>query len=205
MAVKSGGPHPESNPILRAIIQNAKTANMPKDNIERAIKKASEKGAAEVKEVVYEGKGPHGIAFMVDTATDNPTRTVANLRSYFSRCGGALGTSGAVEFLFERKSVFKIQRTDGIDLDELELELIDFGGEEVGADEDEIMIYGAFESFGAIQKYLESKGFQVLSSEFERIPNDTKELSDEQAADVEKLIEKLEEDEDVQGVWHTMG
>jgi YebC/PmpR family DNA-binding regulatory protein len=205
MAVKSAGPHPESNAMLRAIIQNAKVANMPKDNIERAIKKATEKGAAELKEIVYEGKGPHGIAFMIDTATDNPTRTIANLRTYFSRTGGAIGVSGSVEFLFERKSVFKIERDPKIDLDELELELIDHGGEEVGEDETEIVIYGAFESFGSIQKFLEGKGYQVLTSDFERIPNDTKELTEEQMADVEKLIEKLEEDEDVQGIFHNMG
>jgi YebC/PmpR family DNA-binding regulatory protein len=177
---------------------------MPKDNIERAIKKATEKGAAELKEVVYEGKGPYGIAFMIETATDNPTRTIANLRTYFSRNSGAIGTSGSVEFLFERKCVFKIERLPSIDVDELELELIDHGGEEVGADETEIVIYGAFESFGSIQKFLESKGYAVVTSEFERIPTDTKELTEEQAEEVEKLIEKLEEDEDVQGVFHNM-
>ncbi len=206
MAVKSGGPAPETNAMLRAIIQNAKTANMPKDNVERAIKKASDKGNTDAyKEIVYEGKGPYNVAIMVETATDNPTRTVANLRSYFSRNGGVLGNSGSVEFLFERKSVFKIEAPAGIDLEELELELIDYGCEEVGQDEGEIVIYGAFESFGTLQKFLEGKGFNVLNAEFERIPNDTKELTEEQQAEVEKLIEKIEEDEDVQAVFHNMG
>jgi YebC/PmpR family DNA-binding regulatory protein len=205
MAVKAGGPAPESNAMLRAIIQNAKAANMPKDNVERAIKKASDKGNTDAyKEIVYEGKGPYNVAIMVETATDNPTRTVANLRSYFSRNGGVLGNSGSVEFLFERKSVFKIERPEGLDLDELELEMIDYGCEEIGVDEGEVVIYGAFESFGNLQKFLEGKGFNVITAEFERIPNDTKELSEEQQAEVEKLIEKIEEDEDVQGVFHNM-
>lgn len=206
MAVKAGGAALETNAMLRAIVQNAKAANMPKDNVERAIKKASEKGNSDAyKEVVYEGKGPHNVAIMVETATDNPVRTVANLRSYFTRNGGTLGNSGSVEFLFERKSVFKIERLDSIDMDELELELIDHGGEEIGAEENEIVIYGAFESFGSIQKFLESKGYNVITADFERIPNDTKELTEEQQADVEKLIEKIEEDEDVQAVFHNMG
>jgi len=205
VAVKSGGPHPESNALLRAIIQNAKAANMPKDNIERAIKKATEKGAADLKEIVYEGKGPYGIAFMVETATDNPTRTIANLRTYFSRNSGSIGVTGSVEFLFERKCVFKIERDPKIDLDELELELIDYGCEEIGADETEIVMYGGFESFGAIQKFLDSKGYPIITSEFERIPTDPKELTDEQAEEVEKLIEKLEDDDDVVSVFHTMG
>jgi YebC/PmpR family DNA-binding regulatory protein len=206
MAVKSGGPSPESNALLRAIIQNAKAANMPKDNIERAIKKAVEKGNADnFKEVVYEGYGPHGIAFVIETATDNSVRTVANVRSYFTRSGGSLGTTGSNEFLFEHKCVFKIGADASIDLEELEFELIDFGGEEVDADEEEIVIYGAFESFGSIQKFLESKQLEVITAEFERVPHDLKKLSEEEQEDIEKLIAKFEDDEDVQNVFHNMG
>jgi YebC/PmpR family DNA-binding regulatory protein len=205
MAVKSGGAALETNAMLRAIIQNAKAANMPKDNVERAIKKASDKGNSDAyKEIVYEGKGPYNVAIMVETATDNPTRTVANLRSYFSRNGGVLGNSGSVEFLFEHKSVFKIERPEGVDLDELELDMIDHGCEEIGLDEDEVVIYGAFESFNNLQKFLEGRNFNVITAEFERIPTDTKELTEAQQAEVEKLIEKIEEDEDVQAVFHNM-
>jgi YebC/PmpR family DNA-binding regulatory protein len=204
MAVKTGGPDPNSNSRLRAIIQNAKAANMPKDNVERAIKKASSKEQEDYKEVVYEGYGPHGIAIVVETATDNPTRTVANVRSYFTRSGGNLGTSGSLDFLFDRKCVFKAKKKEGIDVEELELELIDFGADEVGLDENEIIIYGGFESFGKIQQYLEDHSFEVISAEFERIPTDTKELSEAAAEEVEKLIGKFEEDEDVQNVFHNM-
>ena len=205
VAAKAGLPDPAANSRLRLAIQNARAENLPKDNIERAIKKATEKGAADLKEIVYEGKGPYGIAFMVETATDNPTRTIANLRTYFSRNSGSIGVTGSVEFLFERKCVFKIERDPKIDLDELELELIDYGCEEIGADETEIVMYGGFESFGAIQKFLDSKGYPIITSEFERIPTDPKELTDEQAEEVEKLIEKLEDDDDVVSVFHTMG
>jgi YebC/PmpR family DNA-binding regulatory protein len=206
MAVKQSGPSPESNSKLRAIIQNAKAINMPKDNVERAIKKASSKDQEDYKEIVYEGYGPNAIAIVVETATDNHNRTVANIRSYFSKCGGSLGTTGSLEFLFERKSVFKIVRDPKIDVEELEFELIDFGADEVFADEEEneIVIYGSFTGFSSIQKVLEDKGFEIKGAEFERIPNDTKELTEEQQAEVEKLLEKLEEDEDVQNVFHNM-
>jgi YebC/PmpR family DNA-binding regulatory protein len=204
MAVKSGGPDPQSNPKLRAVIQNAKSDNMPKDNIERAIKRASSKDQADYKEVVYEGYGPHGIAIVVETATDNTTRTVANVRSYFTRSGGALGTSGSLSFLFDHKCIFKIAKTDGLDLESLELELIDYGADEVEEDEGEIIIYGPFEAFGGLQKHLEGSGYEVLTAMFERIPVDTKELTEEQMADVEKLLNKFEEDEDVQNVYHNM-
>jgi YebC/PmpR family DNA-binding regulatory protein len=204
MAVKQGGPSPESNSKLRAIVQNAKAINMPKDNVERAIKKASSKEQEDYKEIVYEGYGPHGIAIVIETATDNHNRTVANIRSYLSKLGGSLGTTGSLEFLFERKSVFKIAKNASINLEELEFELIDFGAEEVFEEDDEIVIYAGFTEFGAIQKALEDKGFEIKGAEFERIPNDTKELSESQQEEVEKLLERLEEDDDVQNVFHNM-
>lgn len=203
MAVKEGGPDPDTNAKLRAIIQNAKAANMPKDNIERAIKRASDKNTEEYKEVLFEGYAPHGIAILIETATDNNNRTVANIRSYFNKCNGSLGTSGSVEFMFDHTCNFRIN-AEGLDPEELELELIDFGAEEVFVDEDGILIYAPFESFGAIQKELENREIEILSSGFERIPQVTKELSEEEIADVEKLLEKIEEDDDVQNVYHTM-
>jgi len=203
MAVKEGGPDPASNSRLRAVIQNAKSVNMPKDNVERAIKKASEKGQGDYKEVVFEGYAPHGIAVLVETATDNNTRTVANVRSYFSKCDGSLGTSGSVVFMFDHTCNFRIP-SEGLDPEEIELEFIDFGAEEVFADEDGILIYAPFESFGAIQAELENREIEILSSGFERIPQVTKTLSSDQTTDVEKLLEKLEEDDDVQSVYHTM-
>jgi YebC/PmpR family DNA-binding regulatory protein len=203
MAVKEGGPNPESNSRLRAVIQNAKAANMPKDNVERAIQKATEKDTANYKEVLFEGYAPHGIAILIETATDNNNRTVANIRSYFNKCNGSLGTQGSVEFMFDHICNFRIPK-GAMDLEELELEFIDFGVEEVFEDEDGILIYAPFESFGAIQKELENRGFEILSSGFERIPQVTKELTDEQVVDVEKLLEKIEEDDDVQNVYHTM-
>lgn len=203
IAVKEGGPDPDSNSRLRAVIQNAKTVNMPKDNIERAIKRASDKSLGDYKEVLFEGYGPHGIAILIETATDNNTRTVANIRSYFNKCNGSLGTSGSVEFMFDHTCNFRIN-DEGIDPEELELDMIDFGAEEVFTDEDGIHIYAPFESFGAIQKELESRGIEILSSGFDRIPQVTKELSPEEAEEVEKLLEKIEEDDDVQNVFHSM-
>ena len=203
MAVKEGGPDPDTNARLRAVIQNAKAVNMPKDNIERAIKRASDKTQGDYKEVLFEGYGPHGIAILIETATDNNTRTVANIRSYFNKYGGHLGTSGSVEFMFDHTCNFRIN-AEGIDPEELELEMIDFGAEEVFIDDDGILIYAPFECFGAIQKELESRGIEILSSGFERIPQVTKELTPEQVEDVEKLLEKIEEDDDVQNVYHTM-
>ena len=203
MAVKEGGPNPESNSRLRAVIQNAKSANMPKDNVERAIKKATDKDTANYKEVLFEGYAPHGIALLIETATDNNNRTVANIRSYFNKCNGSMGTQGSVEFMFDHTCNFRIAKGK-IDVEELELELIDFGVEEVFEDEDGIMIYAPFESFGAIQKELESRNFDILSSGFERIPQVTKPLTEAQVVDVEKLLEKIEEDDDVQNVYHTM-
>ncbi len=204
MAVKAAGPDPDANSRLRALIQNAKAANMPKENVERAIKKAISKDEGNYKEVVYEGYAPFGVAIVVETATDNTTRTVANVRSYFNKAGGSLGTSGSLSFLFEHKSVFKIKEKEGVEMDELELELIDFGVDEMDSDEGSIMIYGPFEEFNNIQKYLEDNGFEIESAEFERIPNDTKEVTAEQREAIEKLIERFEDDDDVQNVFHNM-
>lgn len=205
IAAKSGGPDPENNPRLRAIIQTARAENMPKENIERAIKRAVEKDQNDYKEVVYEGYGPHGVAFLIETATDNPTRTVANIRSYFNKHNGSLGTSGSVEFMFERKCVFKIKNNDRLDVETLELELIDYGSDDVFADGEEVMIYGAFEAFGAIQKYIEEQGLELISGGFERIPvGELKEVTPSQKAELEKLIDKFDDDDDVQNVYHTM-
>ena len=204
IAVKASGPDPDANPRLRVLMQNAKAANMPKENVERAIKKATSKDEGDYKEIVYEGYGPFGIAIVVETATDNPTRTVANVRSYFNKFGGSLGTSGSLSFLFDHKSVFKIKAKEGVSLEDLELELIDYGVDELEADGEEIVLYGEFESFSNIQKYLEENGFEIESAEFERIPNDTKDVTEEQRASIEKLLEKFEDDEDVQNVFHNM-
>lgn len=203
MAVKEGGPDPNSNSRLRAVIQNAKSVNMPKDNIERAIKRASDKSLGDFKEVIFEGYAPHGIAVLVETATDNNTRTVANVRFYFNKCDGNLGTAGSVSFMFDHVCNFRVSVGD-MDMEELELELIDFGVEEIFEDDDGVLIYAPFESFGAIQNYLETHSIDILSSGFERIPQVTKKISTDAAADVEKLLEKIEEDDDVQNVYHTM-
>ncbi|MDG1056476.1 MAG: YebC/PmpR family DNA-binding transcriptional regulator [Flavobacteriaceae bacterium] len=203
MAVKECGPDPENNSRLRAVIQNAKAVNMPKDNVERAIKRASDKSQGDYKEVLFEGYAPHGIAVLVETATDNNTRTVANVRSYFNKCNGNLGTSGSVVFMFDHTCNFRIN-AEGLDAEEIELEFIDFGAEEVFVDEDGILIYAPFESFGAIQSELEKRQIEILSSGFERIPQSTKQLDSAQVLEVEKLLEKLEEDDDVQNVYHSM-
>ena len=204
IAVKVGGPDPGGNARLRLLIQTARNENMPKDNIERAIKRAVSKDSSDYKEVVYEGYAPHGIAIVVETATDNPTRTVANVRSIFNKYGGSLGTTGMTDFLFDRNCTFKVEMKEGIDIEELELELIDFGLSEIFVDEGEIMIYAEFQSFGPIQKYLEENKFEIKTFAFERVPNDTKALNEEQQADVDKLLEKLEDDEDVVNVFHNM-
>ncbi len=206
IAAKAGGPDPDCNPRLRALMQNAKAANMPKDTVERAIKKATDKDASDYKEITYEGYGPFGIAIFVEAATDNNTRTVANVRSYFNKHGGNLGTQGSLTFLFDHKSVFKIKAKDDVSLEDLELELIDYGVDELEHDEEEgnIVLYGAFEEFSNIQKYLEDNGFELVSAEFERIPNDLKDVTPEQREAINKLLDKLEEDEDVQNVFHNM-
>ncbi|MGC6284807.1 MAG: YebC/PmpR family DNA-binding transcriptional regulator [Polaribacter sp.] len=204
MAVKEGGPNPETNSRLRAVIQNAKAANMPKDNIERAIKKASDKNTENYKEVLFEGYAPHGIAVLVETATDNNNRTVANVRAAFNKCNGNLGTSGSVVFMFDHTCSFTLNKENIEDLEELELELIDFEVEEVFDDEEGVIIYAPFEQFGSLQSYFEENDIEILSSGFERIPTTTKELSAEDQEDVEKLLERLEEDDDVQNVYHSM-
>ena len=205
-AAKEGGPDPDSNSKLRVLIQNAKAVNMPKDNVERAIKKATDKDQENWDERVYEGYAPHGIAILIETLTDNPTRTVANVRAAFNKCDGSLGTAGSVEFLFEHKCMFKID-AGNLDPEEFELEMIDYGAEEVDKDdeENEIIIYGQFQDFGNIQGALEEKGIEIKEANLERIPTDTKQLSAEEEEDVNKLIERLEEDDDVQQVFHTMG
>ena len=203
IAVKLGGADPNSNSRLRVAIQNAKGINMPKDRIDAAIKRASSKDEKGLEEVVYEGKGPYGIGILIETATDNPTRTVANVRMNFNRNGGELGKTGSLDYLFVRKGVFRIKK-ENVNPEELELELIDFGADEIESDEEEIVIYTAFTDFGAMQKALETKGLNIISSELERIPTSTVELTDEQIAEVMVLVEKLEEDDDVQTVYHNM-
>ncbi len=203
IAVKDGGPDPDNNARLRAIIQNAKAANMPKDNVERAIKKAFDKNTENYKEVLFEGYAPFGIAVIIETATDNNNRTVANMRSYFNKFNGNLGTSGSVEFMFDRTCSFRINPKN-IDFEELELEFIDFGVEEVFKDEDGVLLYGPFENFGAIQKELENRSFEILSSDFERIPQTLIKINLEQLEEVEMLLEKIEEDDDVMNVYNNL-
>lgn len=214
VAVKQGGPDVTGNPRLRALMAEARAEQMPKENIERAIKKATESKQGDFKEVIYEGYGPFGIAILVETATDNTTRTVANVRSYFNKCGGTLGTSGSVSFMFDHKCVFRIKETEGMDLEELELELIDYGAEEVfdeivedkdGNESKEVVIYGDYPSYGAIQKFIEDKGYELVSGGFERIPTtELKEVTPEQRSTIDKLVGLLEDDEDVTNVYTTM-
>lgn len=204
IAAKQGGPDPESNPRLRVLMQTAKKENMPKDNVERAIKKAYEKDFTDYKEMNYEGYGPHGIAIFVETATDNTTRTVANIRSYFNKAGGSLGTTGSLEFLFDHKCVFHVAPKEDADLETLELELIDFGVDEIEADEEEIVISGEFSQNAAIQNYLEENGFEITSNEFVRIPMNYVAVTPEQREQINKLIERIEEDDDVQNVFTNM-
>ncbi|MDR0544225.1 MAG: YebC/PmpR family DNA-binding transcriptional regulator [Odoribacteraceae bacterium] len=205
IAVKAGGPDPDNNTRLRILIQNAKAANMPKENVERAIRKAVSKDTSDYKEVVYEGYAPHGIAIVVETATDNNTRTVANVRHAFSKYGGSLGTSGSLDFLFERKCIFKINKPEGLDIEEFELEMIDYGADEVFEDDEEVLnICGPFETYGNIQKFLEEGKYEIISGEFERVPVDTKELTEEQRVDVAKILDRLEEDDDVTNVYHNI-
>ena len=205
IAVKAGGPDPTANTRLRVLIQNAKAENMPKENVERAIKRAISKDTADYKEMVYEGYGPFGIAFLVETATDNTTRTVANVRACFNKCGGSLGTSGSVAFMFEHKCTFKFANSKGVDPEELELEMIDLGVDALDVDEENnITVEAPFDAYGQVQKFLEDNGFEIISGEFVRIPTDTKEVTAEQRESLEKLIEKLEEDDDVTNVYTTM-
>ena len=214
IAVKQGGPDVTGNPRLRALMAEARSEQMPKENIERAIKKATESKQGDFKEIIYEGFGPHGIAYLVETATDNNTRTVANVRSYFTKCGGSLGTSGSVSFMFDRKCTFRVKEKEGVDLEELELEMIDYGVEELFEQEEEdkdgntykvICIYGDYSSYGSIQKYLEENGYELISGGFEQIPNvDLKEVTPEQRVTLDKLTGLLEDDEDVTNVYSTL-
>ena len=204
IAIKDGGnADPETNSTLRAVLQNCRAANMPKDNIARAIKKATDKDTSNYKEVTFEGYGPHGIAVFVETATDNNNRTVASIRSDFAHNGGNLGTSGNVEFLFNRVCFFNVNGAEQ-DPEELELELIDYGAEEIEIDAEMIIITAPFGSFGGLQKKIEEMDLEIEESGFDRVPATTSELNEEQTQEVEKLIEKLEENEDVQNVFHTM-
>ena len=208
MAVKAGGPNPDTNSRLRTTIQNSKAVNMPKDRVDAAIKRAFNKDESDYEEIVYEGYAPHGVAVLVETATDNTNRTVANVRSYFNKTGGTLGKTGSLDFIFSRKSVFRFNPGD-LDLEELELELIDAGLEDLYVEQDEEgndvgVINTSFEDFGKMQKALEEKNIDVKSAKLERVSQSTIEVSEEQAADVLKLIDKLEEDDDVQAVYHNM-
>ena len=204
IAIKQGGTaDPAYNPRLRLAIQNAKGINMPKDRIDAALKRASSKDDKDFEEIVYEGYAPHGVGVLVECATDNPTRTVANVRMYFSRGNGELGKTGSLSFMFERKGVFRIS-AEGINMEEFELEMIDFGAEDIIEDEGEIIIYTAFTDFGAMQKALEAKKVTIISAELERIPTTTTELNEAQQQEVLNLVEKLEEDDDVQNVYHNL-
>ena len=214
IAVKQGGPDVTGNPRLRALMAEARAEQMPKENIERAIKKATESKQGDFKEIIYEGFGPFGIAYLVEAATDNNTRTVANVRSYFNKCGGSLGTTGSVSFMFDRKCTFRVKEKEGVDLEELELELIDYGVEELFRQEEEdkdgnvtpvIVMYGEYSAYGQIQKYIEENGYELISGGFEQIPNtDLKDVTPEQRATLDKLTGLLEDDEDVTNVYTTM-
>ena len=207
VAVKAGGPEPENNPTLRALIATCKRENMPKDNIERAIKNAMGKDQSEYKTMTYEGYGPHGVAVFVDTLTDNPTRTVGDVRSVFNKFNGNLGTMGSLAYLFDHKCVFSFKKTEGLDMDEMILDLIDYGVEdEFDEDEEEgsVTIYGDPKCFGQIQKHLEENGFEVIGAEFTYIPNDLKEVTDEERESIDKMVERLEDFDDVQTVYTNM-
>jgi len=200
MAVKAGGPDPLNNTKLRTVIQNAKGAAMPKDRIEAAIKRASNKDEKDYEEVLYEGYGPHGVAVIIETSTDNTNRTVANIRSYFSKSNGSLSTSGSVSFMFNKKAVFRFAQGE-YDIEELELELIDFGLDEVDENEGEIFVYTAFEDFGNMQKALEDRNIEIINADFQWFPTTTVELPEDQEEEINKLIEKLEDDDDINSVF----
>lgn len=202
MAAKEGGQDPAMNATLRTAIQNAKSQNMPKDNIENAIKRASAKDLENYQEIFYEGKGPHGVLVFIECATDHPTRTVANVKSYFNKAGGAVVPNGSLEFMFSRKAVFQIDATEGIDIDELEFDLIDAGIESIEKDEEgSIFIYGDYTSFGTLQTALEERNIEVAKSSLERIPTSPVEFTDEQLTDIEKMLDKIEDDDDIQQVF----
>lgn len=203
MAAKQGGGDPSTNARLRLVIQNAKAVNMPKANIDAAIKRATNKDMKDYEEMIYEGYGPHGVAIVIETATDNTTRTVANVRHCFSKCEGSLGKTGSLDFMFDRKGIFEIELGNR-NIEELELELIDYGLEEIDQDENKVIVTVPFNEFGNMQKALEEKNITVNSTDYERIPNTFKEVTPEQEADVQKLIDLLEEEDDVQNVFHNM-
>ena len=201
MAAKEGGMDPSTNAKLRTAIQNAKSENMPKDNIDAAIKRAAQKDIASFTEVNYEGKGPHGVLVFIECATDNPTRTVANVKSYFNKANGGIVPTGSLEFMFERKSVFEINLGDGIDAESLELELIDAGCEEIEVDENQLFIYGDYSAFGTLSKALEDLKIEVQKSSLSRFPNAPVEFTEEQMTDIEKMLDKIEDDDDIQQVF----
>jgi YebC/PmpR family DNA-binding regulatory protein len=201
MAAKEGGMDPSTNAKLRTAIQNAKSENMPKDNIDAAIKRAAQKDIASFTEVNYEGKGPHGVLVFIECATDNPTRTVANVKSYFNKANGGIVPTGSLEFMFERKSVFEINLGDGIDAESLEFELIDAGCEEIEVDENQLFIYGDYSAFGTLSKALEDLKIEVQKSSLSRFPNTPVEFTEEQMSDIEKMLDKIEDDDDIQQVF----
>tara|TARA_Y100000768_G_scaffold11374_1_gene8108 strand:- start:17844 stop:18557 length:714 start_codon:yes stop_codon:yes gene_type:complete len=203
MAVKEGGPDPSHNPKLRAVIQNSKALNMPKENIERAIKKASNKSTKNLKEMIFEGYAPYGIAVLIEVTSDNKNRSVANIRSYFNKAKGSMGISGSVDFMFERICSFRLNK-ENHDLNQIELDFIDFGVEDIINEDDEIIMFASFDNYGIIQKELEKRNIEIISSSFERIPISPKRLNNEQQTAVEEFIKKIEEDEDVQKVFHSM-
>jgi YebC/PmpR family DNA-binding regulatory protein len=204
IAVRLGGPDPDSNSRLRAVVQNSKSANMPKDRVDAAIKRAVSKDTENYEEVIYEGYAPHGVAVVIETATDNPTRTVANIRMYLTRSNGTLGTKGSLDFLFDRKGIFKLMKNE-LNTEELELELIDYGAEEVFEEDGHVFIYTSFSNFGPLQKALDEKEVEVVSTQLQRIPLNTVKLAENEENEVLELIEKLENDEDVQAVFHNLG
>lgn len=204
MAAKEGGPDPDMNAPLRLAIQNAKAQNMPKNNIEAAIKRAADKDASNFDQITYEGKGPHGVQIFVECATDNSTRTVANVRSYFNKTGGQLLTTGALEYMFNRKAVFEIEKTDSIDIEELELELIDAGLEEIDENKGTLYLYADYTSFGSLNEALEGMDIKVQKANLQRIPTSPVSYTEEQLEDIEKLLDKLEEDDDVQAVFNNI-
>lgn len=201
MAAKEGGSDPDMNPRLRTAIQNAKAQNMPKDNIEAAIKRAAGKDTANYTEVIYEGKGPHGVLIVAEAATDNNTRTVANVKAYFSKNGGSIAPTGSLEFMFSRKAVFEFEKPEGMSIDDLELELIESGLESIECYDDEVYVYGDYTNFGTLSKALEDRNIEVSKASLKRIPATPIELTEEQMADIEKLLDRLEDDEDIQAVF----
>ncbi|MCJ8289639.1 MAG: YebC/PmpR family DNA-binding transcriptional regulator [Crocinitomicaceae bacterium] len=201
MAAKEGGLDPDTNATLRTAIKNAKSENMPKDNIESAIRRALAKDVEDISEILYEGKGPHGVLVYVECATDNPTRTVANVKSYFNKAGGSIVSNGSFEFMFNRKCVFEFEKTEGMDLEEMEFELIDAGLETIEAQEDRVFVYGDYKAFGTLSTGLEGMDIDVLKSNLQRIPTSTTEYSDEQLEDIEKMLDKIEDDDDIQQVF----